>query len=495
MEDSRPDSSGLLGIADSDFDEIALSDDLAWLRDRIGKFVKGGIYLIAGQPGIGKSTLGIQLTVDLARSGSRTLYILTEQSKEELAQRARHITSKWAPGDVTAALQRIDAEDGINDLETLPGFLSHQVLSQSGKYHGTAFIVLDSVQGHGISTAATKKYRQVYEFCRQCKKAGITVLLVAHVTKRGDIAGPKDLEHLVDCVLVMRKAMAYRPLFVPKNRFGPAILKAVPLEIDRGTTALALEPHSKSANAVARSFLPETGSIEVQAAVSLPAYNSRGKITAPGLPRREIEQLANCISQIQDMNINDLEFTIHCRLPGERKYRGLLGLPLAMALIASYLQKDIPDGHFYFGEVDLFRKVRELPDWLVKGFSQALNPPSADADTDKVLQFLNCCSHDSSEIRAFLPPPSAKLLGDLYGAQIKNVREAFLRGRKSELCASGVASKGTCGCGTSGWLVRCATHHREECEACQVRGGTDFIFACASLDDAMYQTWPELRPS
>ena len=67
MGDSRVDSSGLLGIGDSDFEEVALSDGLAWLRQRIGKFVKGGIYLLAGQPGIGKSTLGIQLAVDIAQ--------------------------------------------------------------------------------------------------------------------------------------------------------------------------------------------------------------------------------------------------------------------------------------------------------------------------------------------------------------------------------------------------------------------------------------------
>jgi DNA repair protein RadA/Sms len=246
MADSRSESSGLLGIGTSEFEELALSDDLRWLAQRLGKFVKGGIYLIAGQPGIGKSTLGIQLAVDLARSGKKTLYILTEQSKEELAHRARLITSNWTPSDVTRSLPKIEPEDSVYDIETLPSFLSHQVIGPSGKYHGVDLVVLDSVQGHGLSAAATKKYRQVYEFCRQCKSAGITVLLVAHVTKRGDIAGPKDLEHNVDCVLVMRKAMSYRPLFVPKNRFGPAILKPVPLEMNRVTTALALAPHSES---------------------------------------------------------------------------------------------------------------------------------------------------------------------------------------------------------------------------------------------------------
>ena len=103
----RSEQSGLLGIGESEFEELTLSEELRWLRQRIGKFVKGGVYLLAGQPGIGKSTLAIQLAVDLARAGTRTLYVLTEQSKEELAQRARLITSNWTAADVAESLKKI----------------------------------------------------------------------------------------------------------------------------------------------------------------------------------------------------------------------------------------------------------------------------------------------------------------------------------------------------------------------------------------------------
>src|SRR3972149_832435 len=117
-----------------------------------------------------------------------------------------------------------------------------------------------------MAATATSKYRQVYEFCRQCKTAGISVFLVCHVTKRGDIAGPKAMEHNVDCVVVMRKAMVYRPIFVPKNRFGPAVLKPVPLEMNKVTTALRLSPHSETVSAIARSFLGRDKALpEVQA--------------------------------------------------------------------------------------------------------------------------------------------------------------------------------------------------------------------------------------
>lgn len=417
------DSEGLLAVGKTQYAELPLSDEFAWFKRRIEKFVAGGIYLLAGQPGIGKSTLGIQLALDLGKRGKKTLYILTEQSKEDLALRARGICSNWPQEEIKTALFNIRPEDTVYDVESLPTFLAHQVINPSGKYRDVKFIIVDSIQGHGLAAAATKKYRQVYEFCRQCKAAGITVLLVAHVTKKGDIAGPKDMEHNVDCVLVMRKAMVYRPLFVPKNRFGPAVLKPVPLEIDKKTTALKLSPYSEAVSSVARTFLGQgVGIAEAQAAVSLPSYGSRGKITAPGLPRKEIEQLTNCISQIPDMEIEDLDYTIHCRLPGEKRYRGILGLPVCMSLIASYIQKDIPSYHIYIGEIDLLRKVREVPDQIVIDLWDAIQ-----------------AGEIPKPVRLFCPRESAKLIRDT------------------------------------------------------VDGAT--VIGCERLDDAVFQTWPEIRPT
>lgn len=415
-------ATGLLAIGNAEYEQVELSDNLAWLKQRIEKFVVGGIYLVAGQPGIGKSTLGIQIALDLGRHGQKSLYILTEQSKEDLAQRARRMCSEWPVPERDEALRNIRPEENLYDIEDLPSFLSRQVLSPSGSYHGVKFIVVDSVQGHGLAAAATRKYKKVYEFCGQCRSAGITVLLVAHVTKKGDIAGPKDMEHNVDCVLVMRKAMIYRPLFVPKNRFGPAILKPIPLQMDKRTTALKLSPHSDVVSSVARTYLGHpSGVAEAQAAVALPAYGTRGRITAPGLPKKEIEQLTTCISQLPDMEIEDLDYTIQCRLPGEKRYRGLLGLPLCMALIASYIQKDIPAYHLYIGEIDLLRQVREVPDEILADLWEDINA--------EVIR---------RPVRIFCPTESAEL-----------VRET-------------------------------------------VEGAT--VIACKTLDDAVFRTWPELKP-
>jgi KaiC/GvpD/RAD55 family RecA-like ATPase len=246
---------GLLEVPTEAFPEIPLSESHTWLRSAIGRLVKGGVYLLGGQPGIGKSTLGLQLALDLASHDVSSLYLLTEQSKEDLARRARLMTGVWPSAQRDRALRQVHPEEGLYAIDSLPRFLMHQVISPGGKYNGVQLIIVDSVQGHGVSATATRTYKHVYEFCRQCKAAGITVLLVSHVTKRGEIAGPKDLEHNVDCILVMRKAMAYRPLFVPKNRFGPAVLRPILLEMDRATTVLSPAHHSQSLSTVARSFL------------------------------------------------------------------------------------------------------------------------------------------------------------------------------------------------------------------------------------------------
>ena len=92
----------------------------------------------------------------------------------------------------------------------------------------------------------------------------MTALLICHVTKKSEIAGPRALEHNIDCAWVLRKAMNYRPLFVPKNRFGPETCRPLPLEVDPIRVCLRVSPHASTMTSVARSYLPGLGATEIQ---------------------------------------------------------------------------------------------------------------------------------------------------------------------------------------------------------------------------------------
>jgi DNA repair protein RadA/Sms len=180
------------------------------------------------------------------------------------------------------------------------------------------------------------------------------------------------LEHNADAVLLLRKSMNYRLLFLPKNRFGPAMMKPLALEIDPETITLRPSPHAQSVTSVARTYLAGYGEAEVQAAVSLSMQGGHARVTAPNLPRREIEQIVECLRGVPGIELDDLNFTINCRIPGSKPFTPTLGLPLAMALVSSYVQRPIPLTNLYIGEIDLTRAVRVPPQHLIDDLAASL---------------------------------------------------------------------------------------------------------------------------
>lgn len=270
------------------------------------------------------------------------------------------MASAWTRSDAEFALSQMHCCDDVF-VERLPSFLCQQVLSPTGRFHGAGVIFVDSIQGHGLPSAATEKWAKLYEFCRLAKSAGVTVLLVGHVNKKGQIAGPRDLEHNVDAVVVLRKVMDLRLLYVTKNRYGPELLKGVPLVIDPLTTAMRPSPHTEPITGIARTFLGGGfGAGELQATVSLPSHNSKPQIQAPGLPRKRVEQLLTSIAQVPGLEMADLDLSIGCLLPGDAYFRSSLGLPLCRALVSSYLRRPIPARQLQLGEIDLTRSLRPV---------------------------------------------------------------------------------------------------------------------------------------
>lgn len=368
--------------------------DISWFSEATSTkgLAEGGVYLLSGAEGSGKTNLALQISADLAIQGYKVLYLALEQSASELKHRVDDLilpgrasqaetAEDLPPDDFKDALKKIGkkvqseekdenerqrvyshfyVDSSISGMEGLPDFLARQVLKQGGPYEGTNLLVVDSIQALGTAPTSSKPYQRLFEFNRWAKESGITPLLLGQITKGGAIAGPRSLAHNVDCVLYLRKAMRLRPLFVPKNRFGPERHEPLTLTINR-FGCLEKSKHTKAKASYAFGFLAED-LIEVQALVKLPKYGERAGIKAPYLPRQKLSQLVGIISGMQDIDISDLTFEINCNLPGGRQYKTMLDLPLAVSMLSSYFQQGIPLGSLFVGEVDLFQNIRPIPD-------------------------------------------------------------------------------------------------------------------------------------
>lgn len=362
----------LIDVPQTRHETVEFTDNL-WFNDLCGQVVAGEVILAAGAPGSNKSTQARQLALDLVSQGHRVLMILTEEPAERAKAGFVAMASDLPPSKVRAALSNIHVETGVNDVEMLPNFFASQVLNPNGPYHGVTMIVLDSIQGPGLSANNFDAYQALIQFFSLTRAAQVMTLAICHITKRGEIAGPKALEHAVDCSILIRKAYNRRLVSVLKNRFGPETARPLQLEIDPLTLKLRLSPHAETLTAVARGYLPGAGLTEVQGAVALPKPGAAAKVTAPGLPRKEIEQYVSGLCQVPGFELADFDLSIQCRVPGERRYRSVLGLPLSLALAASYIQQPIPERQLHIGEIDLCRNVREVPPALLNDLANSIN--------------------------------------------------------------------------------------------------------------------------
>src|SRR5437773_678680 len=335
---------------------------LPWLQEALkGGLTKGGIYLIAGEPGIGKTTLAVQILTDLAKRGVPVLYLTNEQSLADIAGVVDRVTTGLGQSEADAIKANLFCDDTVPEIKDLPDFLARRVLSDGQEYHGSKVLVYDSIQGRGLAATATQKYKELYKFNDLAKNSGLCSLLIGHITKRRQVAGPKDLEHNIDAMIYLRRAFRLRPLFVPKNRFGPAVFGPLVLIMD-DYGKLTKAPHTTAQSSVVYGWSGVGENLtEAQAVVSLPRYGSNPELNAPNLPRARVKQLMNTISQLKDVDVTNLSYTINCFFPRREPYASELDLPLAIALLSSYLQQAVQTGSLFVGELALTSRVR-LPD-------------------------------------------------------------------------------------------------------------------------------------
>ncbi len=384
-------------IIDSGRDLIEVPS-LPWLGRAISPgFIRGGVYLLAGEPGIGKTTLAIQILGELAKQRIKALYITTEQGLGDLKRAVMRIHGSEDGQLPDPIRENFFFDDTIEDIDNLPRFLARRVLTEGEEYHGIQAIVVDSVQGRGLASTATQKYRALYEFAENAKAQRLVTILIGHVTKKGQIAGPKDLEHNVDCVMYIRRAFRLRPFFVPKNRFGPAVLDPMVLMMDeRGR--LKESPHMAAKSSVVLGYAGIGEELaEGQASVTLPRYGSRPELNAPFLPGKKVKQLLSVLSTLKEVDLTDLSYEINCYIPRQQRYREELDLPLAVALLSSYLQRPVPDGTLFVGELDLTRRIRSPENIYLAALALLLTGPQK----GKIgcLCISNDCARDFARMR------------------------------------------------------------------------------------------------
>ena len=326
--------------------------------DRVlgGGIVEGGVVLIGGDPGIGKSTLLLQAVDALERSGLETLYVTGEESGAQVALRSRRLGLTGSQVPVLAEIQ----------LEKILATLQ----ARSPKV-----AIIDSIQTvySDQLTSAPGSVAQVREcaahLTRAAKASGTAIVLVGHVTKEGALAGPRVLEHMVDTVLYFEgdTHSSFRLIRAIKNRFGAVNEIGVFAMTEKGLkgvtnpSAIFLSQHSEPVpGSCVMVTLEGTRPmlVEIQALVDSGGPSPRR--LSVGLERDRLAMLlavlhrhAGVACMDQDVFVNAVG-GVHIREPAA-------DLSVMLAITSSLRGKPLPKGFLAFGEVGLAGEVRPAP--------------------------------------------------------------------------------------------------------------------------------------
>jgi DNA repair protein RadA/Sms len=347
--------------------------------DRVtgGGLVPGSASLLGGDPGIGKSTLLLQVMCKLA-AGQRVAYISGEEAIDQVRMRALRLgladvpcelASATSIRDIVASVDRVDAPDilVIDSIQTM--------------YVDT----LDSAPG---TVAQVRSSAQ--ELIRVAKRRNISLILVGHVTKEGMIAGPRVLEHMVDTVLYLEgeRGHQFRILRAVKNRFGPTdeigvfeMTEKGLLEVVNPSALFLADRQGDTSGAAVFAGMEGTRPVlvEIQALVAPTAY---------GTPRRAVigwdaGRLAMVLAVLEArcgvaFGMNDIYLNI---AGGLRIAEPAADLAVAAALLSSLTGEPVPAECVVFGEIGLSGEVRRVsqPEIRLKeaaklGFTQAIMP-------------------------------------------------------------------------------------------------------------------------
>ncbi len=347
---------------------VALKDIDAYKEERLetgiselsrvlgGGIVPGSLVLIAGDPGIGKSTLLLQMALNTAASGLRVLYISGEESLSQIKLRADRIGRK------DGALSFLSETD-IGAIEDIL------------RRERPDICIIDSVQTMYTEEAASApgSVTQVREAAQRmmvtAKEEDIAVFLVGHVTKEGTVAGPRVLEHIVDTVLYFETGQngAFRMLRSAKNRFGSTNeigvfeMKADGLrEVVNPSELMLSDRPANASGAVVTCLLEGTRPIlaEVQGLVCETSFGMARR-QASGIDYNRLNLLLAVMEKRAGMPLGRCDAYVNVA-GGMRISEPAVDLAVVMAIMSSYKNVAVPDDTLVFGEVGLSGEVRAI---------------------------------------------------------------------------------------------------------------------------------------
>ena len=371
-------TAGLQKLTDIEAAEVPRQPTGVSEFDRVlgGGLVPGGVVLIGGDPGIGKSTLLLQTLCHIG-SARNAIYVSGEESPQQIAMRAKRLGLDASP---ISLLAEINLEKIISTLQA----------------HKPDIAVIDSIQTVYSESlqSAPGSVAQVREcsaqLTRLAKQAGITVILVGHVTKEGAIAGPRVLEHIVDTVLYFEgdQNSSFRLIRAFKNRFGAVNELGVFAMTEKGLrevtnpSALFLSHHSEQ---VAGSCITVTMEgtrpllIEIQALVD-EAHAPNPKRLCVGLEQNRLAMLLAVLHRHAGVACFDQDVFINA-VGGVRISEPAVDLSVLLSIVSSLKNKPLDNKLIVFGEVGLAGEVRpvqrgqeRLKEAAKLGFTKAIVP-------------------------------------------------------------------------------------------------------------------------
>lgn len=341
-----------------------------------GGVVPGAVVLLAGQPGIGKSTLLLQLTAHVSRTSS-VLYVSGEESSEQIALRASRLGV------------------GEHDKLEVASSTSANDIAATIKRGQHSLVIVDSIQTLGIDelTSAPGTVSQITGssnvLIRAAKAANVSVVLVGHVTKEGSIAGPKVLEHLVDVVLQFDgdRYGGFKMVRAIKNRFGSTSETAIfemyeqGLRVVENPSAALLAERQQADGSVVLATLEGTRPllVEIQALVN-PTSFGYPKRTASGFDLNRLNLLIAVLERRTKLNLSDKDIYINV-VGGLKLSDQAADLAICMAIASAAAGRKIQEDTVVFGEVGLGGEIRSVvsPDKRIAeakklGFNRAIMP-------------------------------------------------------------------------------------------------------------------------